>query len=58
MTALRRARARILPPQPSVEGLPREAVRAQPAQGLELPVPRRAGEQLGTERHAALYGPL
>jgi hypothetical protein len=33
-------------------------VQAQPAQGLELPEPRRAGEQIGTERHAARCGPL
>jgi hypothetical protein len=33
-------------------------MRAEPAQWLELPVPRRAGEQLGTERHAARCGPL
>jgi hypothetical protein len=31
---------------------------AQPAQVLELPEPRRAGEQPGTERHAARCGPL
>jgi hypothetical protein len=41
-----------------VAWLPRAAVRAQPAQVLELPVPRRAGEQLATERHAARRGPL
>jgi hypothetical protein len=33
-------------------------VRAQPAQGLELPEARRAGEQLGTERHATRDSPF
>jgi hypothetical protein len=56
MAALSRARARTLQSPPA--GLPHAAVRSQPAQRLELPGPRRADKQLGTERHAARCGPL
>jgi hypothetical protein len=33
-------------------------MRVQPAQVLELPEPRRVGEQLATTRHAARCGPF